>query len=558
MENEDNAILNTLSIMLTLAVKEAFPLAIWAGAGRRGCTAYCDVYLPKPFEQRLASEVTQQELRRLLANEQTIVLKEMLLGNAIDYLRHTKGMYPFYAEEQDPKEPVHVVEIDNRRLLGSAPVLASFSELAAAKIWQVELVDAEPAPKEQLVAIRFSAYAVLDTSQLPPLERQLESAQDCNHVVLGRRHGLFITPDHLEDPWLWLENGHAWKEMLVSVLNENLPCSLSSFYTEPLQDEISQEDFILSQNIRSIQSLLQSGHSLPVKTAHLYQTVHPQDPFTTHDGLFYAPRQTGNCCYILCNEESLEEELISSLQLIEKTYKIFPVECYWTLLPAKPKKHSRNAAWEMYKQRFDKAIQTCAISCNTTNDYPPSRGPQIVLQANDKIGRPWILASLTVDIASEQRINSLQTMQMSKRQQKHVLLHLQTMASLERIAAVILEHCTDNASLWLAPEQLRLMPAKNEYLNSAQHIVEQARQMGIRATVDNRNVSLQKRSKLAKRENVPFTAVVIGQHAGQWMIEPSDEAYNKKLAVPFQSYLKALHERITTAKRALHVPIIEE
>ena len=78
---------------------------------------------------------------------------------------------------------------------------------------------------------------------------------------------------------------------------------------------------------------------------------------------------------------------------------------------------------------------------------------------------------------------------------------------MERFISVLLEHYGGDLPLWLAPEQVRLVPISDEQLDYLSEVAQTLRQEGLRVEVDRRNERMNSKIRLAEHEKIPFVAV---------------------------------------------------
>jgi threonyl-tRNA synthetase len=82
------------------------------------------------------------------------------------------------------------------------------------------------------------------------------------------------------------------------------------------------------------------------------------------------------------------------------------------------------------------------------------------------------------------------------------------MGSIERFSAVLIEHLGGNFPLWLAPEQIRVIPVADAHNADAKKVYEELTGVGIRATLDDSKESMGKKIRNAKKERLPYFIVV--------------------------------------------------
>jgi threonyl-tRNA synthetase len=90
------------------------------------------------------------------------------------------------------------------------------------------------------------------------------------------------------------------------------------------------------------------------------------------------------------------------------------------------------------------------------------------------------------------------------------MIHCALLGSLERFLSVYIEHTAGKFPTWLAPEQIRIATVNQEdaTVKCAEGILAKAKDLGLRATVDNNNESVGKKIREAEVQKVPYTLVI--------------------------------------------------
>lgn len=138
-------------------------------------------------------------------------------------------------------------------------------------------------------------------------------------------------------------------------------------------------------------------------------------------------------------------------------------------------------------------------------------GPKIDFIATDGLSREWQVATVQLDFVMPERFN-LEYVAEDGLLKRPVMVHCALLGSIERFLSVYIEHTAGKFPVWLAPEQIRIITVNQEEdtVKFAEHVMEQARQLGLRVYVDNDNESVGKKIRNAELMKVPYT-VVLGE-----------------------------------------------
>ncbi len=125
----------------------------------------------------------------------------------------------------------------------------------------------------------------------------------------------------------------------------------------------------------------------------------------------------------------------------------------------------------------------------------------------DAIGREWQLATIQCDFNLPERFG-LSFINEKGEKEQPVVIHRAISGSLERFMGVMIEHFGGNFPLWLAPDQIRVIPVADTHGAYAKQVHTELRAIGIRASIDASNESMGKKIRNAKKERLPYFIVV--------------------------------------------------
>lgn len=134
-------------------------------------------------------------------------------------------------------------------------------------------------------------------------------------------------------------------------------------------------------------------------------------------------------------------------------------------------------------------------------------GPKLDFMAKDALGREWQVATIQLDMNMPERFDLTCTNEKGEKE-RVVMIHAAIMGSIERFMSILIEHTGGNFPLWLAPEQIRVLPVSEAHHAYAKHAYEGLLDIGIRATLDDANDSLGKKIRNAKLDRLPYFVVI--------------------------------------------------
>ncbi|HPV75026.1 MAG TPA: threonine--tRNA ligase, partial [Gemmatimonadaceae bacterium] len=173
-------------------------------------------------------------------------------------------------------------------------------------------------------------------------------------------------------------------------------------------------------------------------------------------------------------------------------------------------------------------------------------GPKIDFDVTDSLGRAWQLGTIQLDYAAPERFDMSYTGE-DNTTHRPVVIHRAVSGSFERFMAILIEHFAGAFPVWLAPEQVRILPITDDLAPQAEQVTKQLRAAGIRATMDAHNDTLNYRIREAELQKVPYMAVLGKREAEQGTLAVRMRGQGKKQdIVPVDEFVARVQEQIRT------------
>lgn len=172
-------------------------------------------------------------------------------------------------------------------------------------------------------------------------------------------------------------------------------------------------------------------------------------------------------------------------------------------------------------------------------------GPKIDFMATDAIGREHQVATVQLDFVQPERFG-LSYVSEQGAERRPVMIHCALLGSIERFLSVYIEHTAGKFPVWLAPEQVRIITVNQEdkTVEFAEDLLTRAKELGLRAAVDNDNESVGKKIRSAEMAKVPYTVVIGEKEVASGELTPrvrSDLEVNKEHAAhKVEDFLKSV------------------
>ena len=134
-------------------------------------------------------------------------------------------------------------------------------------------------------------------------------------------------------------------------------------------------------------------------------------------------------------------------------------------------------------------------------------GPKLDFMVKDAIGREWQLGTIQVDYNLPERFN-LEYVGSDNKKYRPVMIHRAPFGSMERFVAVLIEHCSGNFPLWLAPEQYIILPISEKFHDYAEKVSRFLKKYDICGPIDYRAETTGRKIRDAEVSKLPYIIIV--------------------------------------------------
>lgn len=229
----------------------------------------------------------------------------------------------------------------------------------------------------------------------------------------------------------------------------------------------------------------------------------------TLNGLFRVRTFTQDDAHIFCTHDQFKDEIKKVMDLIFEVYAKFGFTKLAIELSTRPED---NYVWELADRDLAEAKLKEALSEKKV-DYVLNEGdgafygPKIDFKVFDAIGREWQCGTIQLDFALPKRF---ELEYIGEDWQKHtpIMLHRVVYGSMERFLGILIEHYAWAFPLWLAPQQVKIIPVAEPFADFAQEVSVKLNTEWLRASVDNSDDSFSKKIRNAELMKIPYIVIV--------------------------------------------------
>ena len=263
-------------------------------------------------------------------------------------------------------------------------------------------------------------------------------------------------------------------------------------------------------HIKIFDSEHRSYRDLPVRFAE-FGTVYRWEQSGELGGLTRVRSFTQDDAHLFCTPEQVGDEIQGCLGLVKKVLSTLGMTDYTVRLslrdPDSDKYVGDPANWDKAEAALREAVQVLGVDYIEEPGEAAFYGPKIDFVVKDVIGRDWQLGTVQVDYNLPERFN-LSYVGSDNKPHIPVMIHRAPFGSLERFVGLLIEHFEGKFPVWLAPEQVRVLPISEKFTKEADELVKSLADAGARVTVDNTGDKIGAKIRLARMDRVPYLAVI--------------------------------------------------
>lgn len=420
---------------------------------------------------------------------------------------------------------------------------------------------------------RVYGLAFNTSDELKAYEAQVEEAKKRDHRKIGQEQELFFIDEMVgKGLVMWLPRGNFIKSAIESfaIESENqagyervstphiakeelfLTSGHLPYYKEDMFPPMEMDDgtyYLKAMNCphhhRIFQHTPKSYRDLPIRLAE-YGMVYRNERSGTLAGLLRVRGLDMNDAHIYCRKDQVKNEFKSVMELTMKYFETFGLTDYWFRLskwdPSKKEKYfDEPKSWEHAESVIREVLTEMQVTFVEVENEAAFYGPKVDVQFTSIIGREESMSTIQLDFIAKERFGLSYTDVEGKKCNDVFVIHRAPLSTHERFMAFIIEHYGGNFPLWLAPEQVRIIPVSELHNTYAEHVYEELKAIGLRVLLDTSNDSMGKKIRNAKKDRLPYFIVI-----GDREVEAKNVTLESRNGASHQMTVNALANHLLT------------
>ena len=526
----------------------------------------------------------EAKMKELAKKNEPVVRKEVAKADALKEFEAMGQQYKVEHISQDLEDGTSTTYTQgNFTDLCKGPHLLSTGSIKAIKITSVAGAfwrgDAKREQMTRIYGVTFPKKKMLDEYLA-----MLEEAKKRDHRKIGKEMELFMFSERVGKGLpIWLPKGTQLRLRLQDVLRHVLkPYHYQEVITpgigsknlyvtsghyahygkdafQPIHTPEPEEEYMLKpmncpHHCEVYARKPRSYKDLPLRIAE-FGTVFRYEKSGELHGLTRVRTFTQDDAHIFVRPDQVKAEFESIIDIILKVFKIFGFDNYDAQISLRDPKDTdkyigSDEIWEESENAIRQACKEKGLHTHEELGEAAFYGPKLDFMVKDAIGRKWQLGTIQVDYNLPERFKLEYTAEDNSKKTP-VMIHRAPFGSLERFTAVLIEHTAGHFPLWLAPDQVAILPISekfNEYANKVKAYLDS---VDVRSYIDDRNEKIGRKIRDNELKRVPYLLIVGEKEATDGLVSMRKQGGGEQAQMPMEKFAQRVNDEVKEQLKAL-------
>ena len=433
------------------------------------------------------------------------------------------------------------------------------------------------ASREQMVrvyGITFPKKKMLDEYLV-----MLEEAKKRDHRKIGKEMELFMFSDRVGKGLpIWLPKGtqlrlrlqellrgllkpYNYQEVITPGIGSKNLYVTSGHYAhygkdafQPIHTPEEDEEYMLKpmncpHHCEVYAMKPRSYKDLPLRIAE-FGTVFRYEKSGELHGLTRVRTFTQDDAHIFVRPDQVKSEFENVIDIIQKVFNVFGFDNYEAQISLRDPKDTEkyigsDEIWEESQNAIREACKEKGMKAREEIGEAAFYGPKLDFMVKDAIGRRWQLGTIQVDYNLPARFK-LEYTDTDNSKQVPVMIHRAPFGSLERFTAVLIEHTAGHFPLWLAPDQVAILPISEKYNDYAQTLKTYFDTQDVRCYVDDRNEKVGRKIRDNELKRVPYMVVVGEKEAAAGLVSMRKQGGGEQASMKKEEFAQRVKDEVAS------------
>ena len=521
-------------------------------------------------------EKIEQKMKALVKEKSAFIRKEISKADAISFFTEKGDDYKLELLEDLEDGDITFYQQGNFTDLCRGPHIPNTGLIKAIKLTALAGAywrgDESRKQLTRIYGVTFPKQSMLEAYLV-----MLEEAKKRDHRKLGAELGLFHFSEKVGAGLpLWLPKGTLLRDKLEAFLKkEQVKSGYSPVITphiakkelyitsghydkygedsfQPINTPKEGEEFLLKpmncpHHCEIYKSSPKSYKDLPVRLSE-FGTVYRYEQSGELHGLSRVRGFTQDDAHIFCTPDQLKEEFNKVIDLVILVLDKLNFEDYSAQIslrdPENKEKYIGNDEnWEKAERAIIEAAEEKGLKTITELGEAAFYGPKLDFMVKDAIGRSWQMGTIQVDYNLPERFE-LEYVGADNEKHRPIMIHRAPFGSFERFISLLIENTAGNFPVWLAPEQVSILPISEKFMDYAEKVLSELKKYDIRCSIDRRNEKIGRKVRDAEVAKVPYMGIIGEKEIEQNALSVRKHGEGDKGILPLNEFVNKIVEEI--------------
>jgi threonyl-tRNA synthetase len=478
-------------------------------------------------------ERIEAEMEDIIEDDREFVREEVSADAARERLEGQPYKLELLEEFEDDRTPISFYRQDGWEDLCAGPHVESTGEIGAFELREIAGAywrgDEDNEMQTRIYGTAFESEDDLEAF----LERKRE-AERRDHRKIGREMDLFSVPDHSPGCVHFHPNGmEIRRELEEYVRGKNDELGYDEVWTPELNkaelwkptghyenftEQGEMFNWVQNDEEYGLKPMNCANHAyiydrekrsyrdLPIRFSE-FGTCYRNEQSGELSGMLRVRGFTQDDGHAFIRRDQIREEIVHTLEAIEDIYGHFDLEMKYILETQGENAVGSDDIWDEATDALGDALTQRGLDYEIDAGEAAFYGPKIGINALDAIGREWTIGTVQLDFNIPERLD-LTYVGEDNEPHRPVMVHRALLGSFERFMGVMIEHFAGNFPLWLAPEQVRILPVAEHSYGYAHRIAAELEDRGFRVEVDKGDRTVGRKIRAGHDDRVPYMVIV--------------------------------------------------
>ena len=519
----------------------------------------------------------EDKMKELAKKNEPVVRKEISKADAIKEFEADGQHYKVEHIKDDLEDgTITTYTQGNFTDLCRGPHLVSTGAIKAVKLTSVAGAfwrgDAKREQMTRIYGISFPKKKLLDEYLA-----MLEEAKKRDHRKIGKEMELFMFSDRVGKGLpIWLPKGTQLRLQLQNLLRSVLkPYNYQEVITpgigsknlyitsghyahygkdafQPIHTPEEDEEYMLKpmncpHHCEVYARKPRSYKDLPLRIAE-FGTVFRYEKSGELHGLTRVRTFTQDDSHIFVRPDQVKAEFEVVIDIIQKVFSIFGFNDYEAQISLRDPKDTEkyigsDEIWDESENAIREACKEKGINAREEIGEAAFYGPKLDFMVKDAIGRRWQLGTIQIDYNLPERFRLEYTAEDNSKQTP-VMIHRAPFGSLERFTAVLIEHTAGHFPLWLAPDQVAILPISEKYNDYAEQVKRYFDSKDVRSYIDDRNEKIGRKIRDNELKRVPYMVIVGEKESADGLVSMRKQGGGEQASMKMEEFAQRINDEV--------------